>query len=212
MKIGQNIRFLRKKAGLSQEELGSILGVNDGAISKYEKGRVENIPIDKIKKMAEVFGVTPSFLMFGEEENVHSAESLGQYGILPIDKKSFPVLGKIACGEPIYAEQDHESYIEASSKIDADFCLIAQGDSMTGARIFNGDVVFIKKQPIVNNGEIAAVIIDNEATLKRWYYYPEKEMLTLNAENSAYPPLTYKGAELEQIRCLGKAVCFISKL
>ncbi|MGM9681036.1 MAG: LexA family protein, partial [Eubacteriales bacterium] len=106
----------------------------------------------------------------------------------------------------------HESYIDASSDIDADFCLTAKGDSMIGARIHDGDVVFIKQMPIVDNGQIAAVIIDDEATLKRWYYYPDKQKLMLIAENSAYEPLVYMGEELNSITCLGRAICFMSNL
>ena len=89
--------------------------------------------------------------------------------IRPITTRRFPMLGEIACGKPIFADEDHESYVDASSNIDADFCLTAKGDSMTGARINDGDVVFIKQKPIVENGEIAAVIIGDEATLKVWY-------------------------------------------
>ena len=83
---------------------------------------------------------------------------------------------------------------------------------MIGARIHDGDIVFIRKQPIVENGEIAAVVIDNEATLKRWYFYPEEKKLILNPENAVFPPLVYIGEELDNIICLGKAVCFISNL
>lgn len=130
----------------------------------------------------------------------------------PITKKRFPMLGEIACGKPLYANEDHESYVDASADIDADFCLTAKGDSMIGARIHAGDVVFIKSMPIVDNGAIAAVIIDDEATLKRWYYYPEQQKLMLTAENPAYAPLMYVGEELNSITCLGKAVCFMSNL
>ena len=76
----------------------------------------------------------------------------------------------------------------------------------------DGDIVFIREQPMVNNGEIAAVIIDDEATLKRVYYYPEKQKLMLVPENTKYEPLVYIGEELEQIRILGLAVAFQSDL
>lgn len=122
------------------------------------------------------------------------------------------MLGKIACGEPIWADEDKESYIMAGMDIKADFCLTAQGDSMINARINDGDIVFIVKQPIVDNGDIAAVIIDNEATLKRWYYYKDDNKLMLVAENPKYPPLVYINEELNSVRCLGKAVYFMSSL
>ena len=110
----------------------------------------------------------------------------------------------------VYCNEEYETFIEANTNINADFCLVAKGDSMINARILNGDVVFIKKQPTVKNGEIAAVIIDNEATLKRVYYYPEKNKLVLSSENPAYEPFMYINDELNQIRTLGKAVAFQS--
>ena len=100
----------------------------------------------------------------------------------------------------------------AGTDINADFCLKAKGDSMTGTRILDGDIIFIKQMPMVNNGEIAAVIIGDEATLKRVYYYPEKQKLVLQAENPKYEPLVYIGEELNEIRILGKAVAFQSDI
>lgn len=122
------------------------------------------------------------------------------------------MLGEIACGKPIFANEEHETYIDASADIKADFCLTAKGDSMIGARIHSGDVVFIKEQSIVDNGQIAAVIIDNDVTLKRWYFYPDKKKLILQAENPNYEPFVYIGEELNNIRCLGRAVSFMSNL
>ncbi|MBQ9898656.1 MAG: XRE family transcriptional regulator [Ruminococcus sp.] len=130
--------------------------------------------------------------------------------IKPIKLKRFPMLGEIACGEPIFADEDRAHYIMADMDIDADFCLTAKGDSMINARIFNGDIVFIKEMPIVENGDIAAVIIDNEATLKRVYYYPEQGKLILNPENPTHAPLVYVGEEFNTIRILGRAVYFMS--
>lgn len=132
--------------------------------------------------------------------------------IFPVKFKRFPLLGEIACGKPIFADEDKESTVMADMDIHADFCLRAKGDSMTGARIFDGDIVFIREMPIVDNGEIAAVIIDDEATLKRVYYYPEKGKLVLNPENPDFEPLVYVGEELNEIRILGKAVYFMSAL
>ncbi len=116
----------------------------------------------------------------------------------------------MACGEPIYADEDKESYIVLGTNIKADFCLRAQGDSMIDARIHDGDLVFVRKQEIVDNGEIAVVLIDNEATLKRVFYYPDKQKLLLQPANSKYEPFIYIGEELDQIRILGKAVAFQS--
>ena len=126
--------------------------------------------------------------------------------------KRFLLLGDIACGKPIVANEEKELYVEAGAGIQADFCLRARGDSMIGARIYDGDIVFIQQQDMVDDGEIAAVIIDDEATLKRVNYYPEKNLLILKAENSKYEDLIYTGEELNHIRILGKAVAFQSDI
>ena len=132
--------------------------------------------------------------------------------IFPIELKKFPLLGEIACGQPIFTNEDRESYILSGTDINADFCLKAKGDSMINARIHDGDVVFIQKQDMVENGEIAAVVVngDSEATLKRFYYYREKAMLILKPENPSYEDLIYSGEELEQVHVLGKAIAFQS--
>ncbi len=114
-----------------------------------------------------------------------------------------PLVGTISCGEPIYADQECGN-IETSVK--ADFCLRAQGDSMIGARIRNGDIVYCLSQPEVQNGEIAAVIIDDEATLKHFFYYPDRGLVILKASNPAYEDLIYMDDELADIRILGKAI------
>ena len=132
--------------------------------------------------------------------------------INPVKLKRFPLLGEIACGKPIFADEDKESCVMADMDINADFCLTAKGDSMINARINDGDIVFIKEMPMVDNGDIAAVIIDDEATLKKVYYYPEKGKLVLYPENPDYEPFIYVGEELNTIRILGKAVYFMSAL
>ena len=210
MTIGDRIKKLRIEKGLSQEVVANAISTTKQAIYKYENNIVTNIPMDKIQSLARFFNISPAYLMGWNETS--ETEAIAVSGIRPIVKKRFKILGEIACGSPIYANEDHESYIDASANIDADFCLVAKGDSMTGARIYDGDVVFIKQQSIVANGEIAAVIIDDEATLKTWYYYPDKQKLVLSPANQSYEPLVYSGPELDSVTCLGKAVCFMSKI
>ena len=131
--------------------------------------------------------------------------------ILPLITKRVPMLGEIACGEPIFANEDQGAFFE-TNVIHADFCLRCKGDSMINARIFDGDVVFIKQQDSVDNGEIAAIIIDNEATLKRVYYYPDEDFLILKAENTKYADMIFKKRDLDSIRILGKAIAFQANL
>ena len=210
MNMGERIRELRKEKGVTQEELGRVIGVRQSAIRKYESGMVENIPRSSIQKMADFFEVSPVYLMcFTDEKFSAESPDLSRYGLRPIVKKRLPLLGNIACGEPKYANEDRESYIEAGADIEADFCLRANGDSMINARIHDGDIVFIRSMPQVENGQIAAVIIDDEATLKRVYYYAGK-MIVLHAENPKYSDIVYEGADLDKVHILGLAVAFQS--
>ena len=117
------------------------------------------------------------------------------------------LIRKIASGTPIFAEENVEGYAELDIRVKADFALRCHGDSMINAHIFDGDLVFIRKQPDVENGEIAAVVIDGEATLKRVYKYPNR--LELRPENPLFPVMQYEGAELDTIRIIGKAVSFL---
>ncbi|MBE6648190.1 MAG: repressor LexA [Ruminococcaceae bacterium] len=124
----------------------------------------------------------------------------------PLSVKRFPLLGNVACGEPIFAEELHEVYVDEDDNIHADFCLTAQGDSMINARIFEGDILFIRSQPTVENGEIAVVLIDDSATVKRIYFDRENKILTLVPENPLYKPTRFQGAELDRVRILGKVL------
>ena len=221
MTIGDRVRALRISKGWTQSELAEKMGYKSkSSIAHIENGR--DIPRSMVVTLADILDTSPSYLMGWEDE----AESLNREpnpldeqtifdrfdNIKPLALKKFPMLGEIACGEPIYADEDKETYVMADSDIKADFCLKAKGESMINARIYDGDLVFIKKMPMVENGDIAAVIIEAEATLKRVYYYPEQNKLILNPENSAFDPLVYIGEELNHIHILGKAVFFMSAL
>ncbi len=129
--------------------------------------------------------------------------------IIPIPStKKVPLLGTIACGEPILANENIEMYIRVDESIPADFALKCKGDSMINARIFDGDIVYIRQQPDVDDGDIAAVLIGDEATLKKVRKFPNK--LVLCACNPMYDDFEYKNEQLDKIRILGKAVAFLS--
>lgn len=215
MTIGEKIKQARIDKGLTQEELAEKLGYKSrSSVNKIETGG-RDIPRSQIKRIAEILDVSPiSLLGFEDEKPTEPLTELTAKfdNIKPVQLKRFPMLGEIACGEPIWTDEDHESHIMADMDIQADFCLRAKGDSMINARIFDGDIVFIKEMPIVENGDIAAVIIDNEATLKRFYYDKENNYLQLIAENPLYKPLVYRNEQLDEIRVLGKAVYFMSAL
>lgn len=207
MTVGDRIRIARKKKGYSQEQLALLMGYKSrSSINKMET-EDRQIPRNSILKLSEILDVTPAYLMGWEEEKQTQFDNIS-----PLKLKSFRLLGEIACGEPIFADEDKETYVMADMNINADFCLTAKGDSMINARIYDGDIVFIRPMSMVQNGDIAAVIINNEATLKRVYYYPDKNKLVLAPENSNYEPLVYTDDELDEIRILGKAVYFMSAL
>lgn len=210
--IGSRIRNRREELGLSQDELGKRLGYKSrSSINKIELDQ-RSLTQSKIKAIADALETTPSYIMGWNEPDVKLDEEDLKFfdNLFPIETKKFPLIGTIACGKPITANEEKELYVEAGAEIEADFCLRAKGDSMIRARIYDGDIVFIRKQSMVDNGEIAAVVIDDEATLKRVNYYPEKNLLILKAENPDYEDLVYTGEQLDHIIILGKAVAFQS--
>ncbi len=204
MTIYERIESLRKSRGLSQGRLEKQLNFSNGSISKWKNSTPK---AERLQKLADFFGVSVDYIMTGKEE-----ESKTLTNVFPVELKKFPALSKISCGVPKYTDENRESYVRSGTGIDADFCLTVKDDSMTGARILNGDTVFIKNQKIVENGEIAAVVVngDSKATLKRFYYYKDRATLILKAENSNYDDLIFQNEELDQIYILGKAVVFQS--
>ena len=186
--------------------------IHPSTFTDWKKGK-SSPKIDKLQKIAEFFNVNVEWLT-GASDDKERPKDLDEWnkklGILPIAKQKLPLLGEVACGKPIFANEERESYIEAGTDLQADFCLKAKGDSMINARIHDGDIIFVRKQNVVNNGEIAVVIIDDSATLKRVFYYPDDQKLILQAENPKYEPLVYIGEELDHVHILGKAVAFQS--
>ena len=207
--VGKRIKKVRTNLGLSQVDFANMIGVTKQTLYKYENDLITNIPSDKIEAAAKIGHVTPAYLM-GWATDVTDASSYTN--IHPIGTRRFPVLSSIACGEPIMMQDEREVFVDASDQINADFVLVAKGDSMTGARIHDGDLVFIRSQPSVENGEIAAVGIGDEATLKRVYWYANKTLLVLRAENPKYADMEFSGEQLADVKIFGKAVCFQSDL
>ena len=213
MGIGNRIKERREELGISAEKLGEMIGKAKTTIYRYESGFIESMPSAVLEPIAKALRTTPAYLM-GWTSDKSSSTSIpeGISNIHPVAVQRIPMLGEIACGKPIMCNEDRESYVLAGTHIKADFCLTCKGDSMIGAGIHDGDIVFIRKQDIVDNGQVAAVIIDNEATLKRVYFYPDKAKLVLQAENPQYEPLVYIGEELEDIHILGRAIAYQSDI
>lgn len=207
LELYKNIKRRRQQLKMTQTDLALKMGYADKSmIAKIEKGNVD-LPQSKILAFANVLETTPSELM-GWDYEAEPTETVDN--IYKLDRIKLPMLGKVACGEPIFADEDRESYIMIGTDIGADFCLQCQGDSMINARIHDGDIVFVKKTDIVENGEIAVVIIDDEATLKRFYYYREQNLVVLKPENPKYQDIILTGEQLNQVRVIGRAVAFQS--
>lgn len=205
MTLGDKIRNAREAAGLTQEELGKMCGTTKQTIYKYEIGKITNIPIDRLEKIAGIVGVSTASLLGWEQ-----SESLPANLIPMPEMRKIPLIGTIACGAPVFADEHMDGEVDIPSHIHADFALRCKGDSMINARIFDGDIVYIRKQDTVENGEIAAVLIDNEATLKRFKLYDDH--ISLEPENPMYKPLVFWNEEMNEVRIIGKAVAFTSSV
>lgn len=209
IKEGMSIR------GMKQSELVYKTGIKKGMISSYCSGKYEPKQ-NNIYLIAKALNVNEAWLMGCDvpmERRIDNPTSIDN--VFEISTKRFPLLGEIACGKPRYTGDGFDSYVEAGSDIKADFCLKCRGDSMIGARINDGDIVFIREQPDVENGEIAAVIIGDEATLKR-VNKSVKGFLLLEAANPKYETIAINLENLDEqaepIRILGKAIAFQSNI
>lgn len=202
--IYRRIKERREELGLTQEDLAVRMGYKSkSSINKIEMGK-NDIPQSKVVAFAKALQTTTAYLM-GVDEAKDSIQIPPGFDPLPRTVRR-PIVGDIACGDPITAEQNIQDYAEVPEQFNCDFCLRCHGDSMVDAGIQDGDIVYIHIQPVVNDGEIAAVRIGDEATLKRVYY--DGTTITLVPANSAYRPKSYSGPALNDIQIEGKAVGF----
>lgn len=204
MDIQDKIKKRRLELNLTLDDVAKELGVNKSTVLRYESKSINKMSIDVIPPLAKILKCSPEYLMGWDD--IYDNFS----NVYKISKQKLPLLGSISCGVPIYADEERESYIICGTEIKADFCLKCHGDSMINARINDGDIVFIRKQDIVSNGDIAAVIIEDEATLKRFFYYKEQGMVILRAENPKYKDIVLTGEQLNSITIIGKAIAFQS--
>jgi len=211
MKLGDLLRSYRNSHDLSQRQFALRCDLSNGYISILEKGINPNTQrpvtptIPQLKKLADGMDMSLSELF----ERVDDMPIDFGSNIIPLpEMRKIPLLGKIACGAPILAEDHIEEYINIPKHIHADFALTCQGDSMINARIFDGDIVYIRQQDTVDSGEIAAVLIDNDATLKRIRIFDDH--ISLEPENPQYRPIVLWGEDMNTVRILGKAIAFTS--
>jgi len=212
--IADRIREMMEIKQITAYDLVEKTGIAVGNIYNYMRGRYTPNPAN-LKLIAQALGVFEAWLMGDDvpingEEYINNTFELSKGLELLHETRKIPILGKIACGEPVFAEENIEGYTELDNRYKADFALICKGDSMINARIFHGDIVYIRSQPSVENGEIAAVLIGEETTLKRVYKYPSR--IELRPENPIFEVLNYEGKEMNDIRIIGKAVSFLSNI
>lgn len=211
MIIGERIKQRRTELGLSVDEVAAKIGKARATVYRYENTDIKKMPADILIPLAKALNTTPAYLLGFSEEPASTVSLDGITNIIPLpETKVIPLVGQIACGAPILAEQNITEYLAVDKKIPADFALTCKGDSMINARIYDGDVVYIRIQPDVENGEIAAVRIGEEATLKKVRKFPNK--LVLSPCNPIYDDLVYTDSELLDVAIIGKAVAFTSKL
>ena len=199
--------YLRKRRGLSQQQFADKIGFTRSAVGMYETGRREP-DFETLETIADFFNVNMDVLLGKPRPDTLSTLPSN---VLPMPKMTKkPRLGTIACGKPILAVEQAQEFDDVPESIACDFTLLCKGDSMINARIYDGDVVYIYQQPEVENGQIAAVRIGDEATLKKVYYNGQR--IILRACNPLYEDLEYEGEALNDIEVLGRAVAFTSKV
>ena len=213
MELREKLFRLKEARGLTTEALSGRSGVPKGTINKLLTGETRNPTSQTLKKLAEALDC-PLEELLGKPSEIPGVFRLGEKrsdsaGLLHIRRRAVPVLGEIAAGEPIFCDENVE-FVSCDADGSCDFALRVRGDSMVGARLFDGDLVFIRRQDDVDDGRIAAVIVDDHATLKRVYHVPGG--LHLLSENPKYPPMRFLFEEHEELRILGLAVSFCSKL
>lgn len=210
--MGEVIKALRLERNMTQEQFAKAFDISSSTVGMWENNK--RSPSNEMQdSIADYFNVDMDFL-HGRTLIRNKVRDFGETipsNILPLPQtKKVPMLGSVACGEPIYMDEVRGEYYPMDSSIRADFCLKAQGDSMTGARIYDGDIVFIQSSPEVENGQIAAVAVDDEATLK--YFYQYGDTVVLRPANPKYQEMTFERDDMNRLRIFGRAVAFQSAL
>lgn len=203
------LKMLREDLGMRQKEFAQRFGIDESTYSRYESAKsssIKTMPHSLIADISKTYSLNPAWLM-----GYQNVEKYVNFEEASNKTKRIPVLGSIAAGAPIFAQEELTGYEIVPDKEHVDFCLRVKGDSMVGARIFDGDVVFIRMQPDVEHGEVAAVIVDGEdATLKR--VFKADNTIILHPENPAYRDLVFSGKDAKQVKIIGKAVSFKSEV
>lgn len=217
MSMGDRIRRRRQELGMSVEAVARALGKNRATVYRYERGDIEQLPMGVLEPLSQVLCTTPAYLA-GWSEETEAGE-----GLLRVRRRRVPLVGAIACGEPICAPESDAlevDVLDVREDLSCDCAMVCRGDSMTGARIYDGDIVYLRRQDDVEDGQIAAVSIDGELTLKRVFKVRDLDeegrviyRTELRAENPRYAPIRLGGpGETRRADILGLAVAFRSRI
>ena len=198
--LGDRMRILRSGRGLTQQDVAAALNVSRSAVAMWE--RTEREPnLETLAALARLLDLPLSALVEREEAPLPA-------GLRPVRTKRVPLLGTIAAGEPIFAEEEHETYVDVGGSVHADFALEVKGSSMEPV-YKDGDVVYIRSQDDVLDGQVAAVVVDDSATLKRVYHLPVG--VQLMPLNPAFAPMLFTPENSDSVRILGLAVGYFRK-
>ena len=198
--LGDRMRILRSGRGLTQQDVAAALNVSRSAVAMWERNEREP-NLETLAALARLLDVPLSALVEREEAPLPA-------GLRPVRTKRIPLLGTIAAGEPIFAEEEHETYVDVGGSVRADFALEVKGESMEPV-YKDGDVVYIRRQDDVRDGQVAAVVVDDSATLKRVYHLPVG--VQLMPLNPAFAPMLFTPENSDSVRILGLAVGYFRK-
>ncbi len=198
--LGDRIRILRSGRGMTQQQLADALDVSRSAVAMWERGEREP-NLEMLEAISAALQVPMAALVERRAAQLPA-------NVTPARRRRIPLLGAIAAGQPVYARQDYETYVDVGGAVQADFALEVVGDSMEPL-YKSGDIVFIREQPDVMDGQVAAVVIDDSATLKRVYHLPVGvQLLPLNP---AYEPMLFTAENSDAARILGLAVGYFRR-
>lgn len=197
-RFSENLRRIRFERHMTQEEFAELLGTTKQNISRYESGAVSP-KISTAEVMAEKLGLSLSELNGSDETTVSLPSNVRP--ISALHRQKVPLIGKVAAGQPIMAETDYETFV--TSPVDCDAALEIEGESMIPTYL-PGDIIYIKHQPTVRDGQIAVVLLDDSATLK--HVYRDKDGLTLLSDNRDYPPIRVTDADYNYVAIYGVPV------
>lgn len=208
MKLGDKLKKVRVDNKMSMEELKNLLNnkydlnISKSMISRWENGKSE--PINTyLSAYAKEFNLDMNNLLDIDLSEIEGIKLIKKFA-------NVPILGEIACGEPIFCQENYNGYFQIDEDLDKpDFCLRARGDSMIDVGINDGDLIFMKQTPVIANGKIAAILIDDTVTLKRFYKH-EHEII-LQPENKSYSPIILRENDGQNIKIIGEMIGMYSK-